>query len=154
MLKKTVQYGLCLFCCLLLGTVLACGKKGDPLPQRIDQLFSWRNVFVTLTPEGGLSVAGSVSGAVRNVQSMKLEVEPLDDACPTCPFIPLEIFPVSLNEAWEGSGPSFSFTVFPVTKASAYRWRLVGQNVVPSLPEVLSPVRITSQDNNLIEQGK
>lgn len=37
----------------------ACGKKGDPLPQKVDQLFSLQNVFVVYNPEGTLTVQGT-----------------------------------------------------------------------------------------------
>lgn len=119
----------------------ACGKKGDPLPQKIDQVFSLQNVFMTYNPVGTLTVQGSVVGAVESVQAFLLEIEAVDENCIGCPFIPAEKYAKTPGEVWGGARKKdFSFTVFPHTQSAAYRWRLVVHNSVSGLPNAVTPV--------------
>lgn len=119
----------------------ACGKKGDPLPQKIDQVFSLQNVFMTYNPEGTLTVQGSVVGSLESVQAFLLEIEAVDENCIGCPFIPAEKYAKTPNEVWgDGRKKDFSFTVFPHTQSGAYRWRLVVHNSVSGLPNAVTPV--------------
>jgi hypothetical protein len=131
-----------LFCLALPFALAACGKKGDPLPDASLQSFSWRNVFATVTESGCVNVAGSASGAIRNVQTMRLELQPYDAACEGCPFVPWEVFSIRAVEAWETpGGDTFRFAYCPGNAGEAYRWRLAGHNSVPGYPVVLTPVR-------------
>ena len=111
----------CLFC------LVSCGKKGDPLPQKINQLFSLQNVFVTYNSEGTLTVQGSIVGALED--------------CIGCPFVPAEKYARIPEEVWGGvRAQDFGFTVFPHTMSTVYRWRLVVYNSVSGLPNVMTPV--------------
>ena len=127
---------------VLVFAMAGCGKKGLPVPDYSRQLFSWRNVFATLSEEGCLSVSGSVGGEAQNLAFMVLELEPLDAACAGCPFVPQEIYRIDSTDAWESpGGQTFRFAYCPAARSEAYRWRLVGRNVFSSLPAVVTPVR-------------
>lgn len=139
-----------LFALALVFALAGCGKKDAPMPDYSRQVFSWRNVFATLSDDGCVSIAGSVSGAPQNLASMVLELEPLDAACAGCPFVPQETHRVDSADAWESpDGETFRFAYCPSTRADAYRWRLVGRNVVPSLPVVPTPVRTVGPEEPL-----
>ena len=130
-------------CLLILFALAACGKKGDPLPDASSRVFSWRNVFAAVTGPGCVNVSGSASGAIHNLETMQLELQPYDAACEGCPFVPQEIFSVGVVDAWETpGGDTFRFSYCPGTRSEAYRWRLAGRNVMPGYPVVLTPVRI------------
>lgn len=126
-------------CLIILCT--ACGKKGDPLPQKIDQLFSLQNVFVLYNPEGTLTVQGTLVGAIENVQAFTLELEAVDENCIGCPFVPAEKYSKTPQEVWgQGRSSQFSFSVLPHTKSNVYRWRLVVYNAVSGLTNAVTPV--------------
>lgn len=126
--------------CLILCCA-ACGKKGDPLPQKVDQLFSLQNVFVIYNPEGTLTVQGTIIGAVENVQAFTLELEAVDEDCIGCPFVPAEKHSETPQEVWGNSRNSqFSFSVLPHTQSNVYRWRLVVYNAVSGLTNAVTPV--------------
>ena len=59
---------------VLLLVMAGCGKKGAPMPDYSRQLFSWRNVFATLSDEGCVSVSGSVGGEAQNLKSDRSHV--------------------------------------------------------------------------------
>lgn len=131
------------FCLLICASLLfiACGKKEAPLPQKIDHLFTFQNVYVYQNQVGSLTVMGTVTGARNNVQGLKLEIEGYDESCPTCPFVPAESFAIDPRNMWNSNMPTeFSFTVMPTMTSSSYRWRLTGYNVINGLPEVRTPV--------------
>ena len=146
------------FAILFLFTVVisACGRKEAPLPQRIDQLYSFQNVYVYLNPVGSLTVVGTINGAKKNVQALVLEIEGYDETCSTCPFVPVESFSMNPREMWNDIVQSeFSFTVMPTKQFNVYRWRLVGHNGISGLPNVATPVlkvEIPIEDNrNFLE---
>lgn len=125
----------------LCAALTACGKKGDPLPQKVDQLFSLQNVFMTYNPEGTLTVQGTVVGSVASVQAFTLQVEAVEEDCIGCPFVPAEKFSRRPEEVWGGiRSNDFSFTVFPHDKSTVYRWRLIVHNAVSGLPNAITPV--------------
>lgn len=134
------KYSFFVLCCLLIFCA-ACGKKGDPLPQKVDQLFSLQNVFVMYNPEGTLSVQGTVVGALENVQAFTLELEAVDENCIGCPFVPAEKYSKTPQEVWgDFRSSQFSFSVLPYTQSNTYRWRLVVYNAVSGLTNVVTPV--------------
>ena len=137
----------CLFC------LVSCGKKGDPLPQKINQLFSLQNVFVTYNSEGTLTVQGSIVGALENVQAFSLELEAAAEDCIGCPFVPAEKYARIPEEVWGGvRAQDFGFTVFPHTMSTVYRWRLVVYNSVSGLPNVMTPVyKVNKPTRNFVE---
>lgn len=137
---------------LVVALLLAagCGKKGAPEPDYSSQLFSWRNVFATLSDDGCISVSGSVGGEAQNLAFMALEMEPLDASCAGCPFVPQETHRVNAADAWESpDGQTFRFAYCPATRSDAYRWRLVGRSVFASLPAVTTPVRTVEDEEPL-----
>lgn len=141
--------GMALALLFLLVAVAGCGKKGAPMPDYSRQLFSWRNVFATLSDEGCVSVSGSVGGETQNLAFMVLELEPLDASCVGCPFVPQETYRVNSADAWESSdGQTFRFAYCPATRSEAYRWRLMGRNVFASLPAVSTPVRTVGAEES------
>lgn len=134
------KYSFILALCLFI-LCAACGKKGDPLPQKVDQLFSLQNVFVVYNPEGTLSVQGTIVGALENVQAFTLELEAVEEDCIGCPFVPAEKHSQSAYEVWGGVRSSeFSFSVYPHERSTVYRWRLVVYNAVSGLTNAVTPV--------------
>ena len=129
MIWQEREYGpwrMALVLLVLLLVMAGCGKKGAPMPDYSRQLFSWRNVFATLSDEGCVSVSGSVGGEAQNLAFMVLELEPLDASCAGCPFVPQETYRVNSADAWESpDGQTFRFAYCPATRSEAYRWRLV-----------------------------
>ncbi len=119
----------------------SCGRKSAPLPQKINQLFSFQNVYVYADDVGTITVMGEISGAKQNVQALELQLEGYDETCPTCPFLPVESFSIRPADKWPSGIPNnFSFTIMPTKQFKSYRWRLVGYNHISGLPEVLTPV--------------
>ena len=136
-MKKNVLLMVFVFCFAL----VACGKKGDPLPQKVDKLFSLQDVFASVNPEGTLTVMGTVIGAKQNVQSFTLELEAVDEDCIGCPFVPAERYTKTPAETIVNTRTGeFSITVLPATKSSVYRWRIVARNSVSGLPSAVTPV--------------
>ncbi len=138
--KSSLSIGL-LFVLIFSFGLIACGKKEAPIPQKTDQLFSFQDVYVHMNEEGSLSVVGSINGTRKNVQALELQIEGYDEACPTCPFVPVEVFTVNPRETWEGIIPAdFSFTVLPAKQFRAYRFRLIGHNNIAGLPQIMTSV--------------
>jgi len=135
----------------LLLVLCACGKKGPPMPDYSDRLFSWQNVFAVMTDDGCIGVSGTVEGAARNLAEIVLELQPLGSSedCATCPFMPADFHRVSAADAVESpDGRTFRFTYCPssavpfATDGHSWRWRVAGRNVFYGLPPVLTPVRL------------
>ena len=79
---KTKMIVACLIC---LGLVLpACGKKGAPIPQDQKNRFAWKTEDAQFIGNGCLAVTASMTGAVHNVDSFLLELEPLTPQTPIC----------------------------------------------------------------------
>ena len=122
--------------------MLGCGKKELPVPRNTDQIFSWEEITVTMSETGLLSVSGRVSGAYMNVKDVVFQLEPVIDDCDSCPFVPVDFFPVDVNTMWDSpESRDFQFVVLPREGAVEYRWRLMGYNIVESMPEVRSTVQ-------------
>lgn len=149
--RKRAFAWILVFALLLPLGVQGCGKKGPPVPNYSRQLFSWRNVFATVSDDGCLSVAGSVGGAFQNLENMVLELQPYDASCAGCPFVPQEVYRVTAADAWESpDGDTFRFAYCPSQRDAAYRWRLAGRNVFTSLPPVLTPVRVVGSEQSAV----
>ena len=127
---------------IIFSTIMgACGRKGAPLPQKVDQLYSFQDVYVYQNSAGSLTVMGTINGARQNTQALVLEIEGYDENCSTCPFVPVESFPIDPRAEWNSDVPrEFSFTIMPTKLFTAYRWRLVGHNSIAGLPTVATPV--------------
>ena len=131
---------------LMLAAVLlgGCGKSGMPSPRKTQETFTITEH--TLSAMGDCVVAkGTASGAVKNVESIILEVAPIQsyDDCPGCPFTPRESgeFPVADIQLDPQNG-QFMFSYCPSIQAPMYRWRLVGKNVFRGLPYATTTPKI------------
>ncbi len=125
--------------CLALSAALplgGCGKSGMPLPKKTQDTFTITDQ--ALSPMGDCLVAsGTVSGAIRNVELLTLELAPIGayDDCPGCPFVPREYGEFTASGArLDAETGRFLFSFCPASAAPMYRWRLVGRNVFPGLP--------------------
>lgn len=135
---------------LALVFVPACGKKGNPIPQDAKNLFQWKGSKATRAtvmqngePKNCITILADMTGAVRNVESFLLELEPqTGDICLDCPFTPSEaqaVSPTSTQTAQDITRYSFSYC--PTTQASAYRLRLVAINVFAAFPYEMTKVQ-------------
>ena len=139
-MKRNVIYRTPLLaCCLLLGAaclLAGCGKSGMPSPKKTQDTFTITGH--ALAPMGDCVVArGAVSGAIRNVEFITLELAPINsyDDCPGCPFAARESGEFTAADAQldETTG-QFMFSFCPAETAPMYRWRLVGKNAFRGLP--------------------
>ena len=136
-------------CCLLL-VLGACGKKTDPEPDLSALSFQIRNVFVEKIDGKCLRVHGSMGGATRNVASVVLELQPLEESCANCPFVPQERVRVEGESIWEAPGAeTFSFRYCPSSYSQEYRWRFSAQNILPGMPPQISPVETLTEGISL-----
>ena len=127
----------------LVGGLVACGKKGPPVPQDHKSMVSWKKATASMNDEGCLYLDGELEGAFANVSRFVLELEPVDDAmCVDCPFLPREIAVVTSPS---GTSPTPSFQYCPRTRAEAYRWRLIAHNVYTAFPHALSAVGLVTK---------
>lgn len=136
---KIKIYAVCFLALCFLFTQTACGKKGAPLPQESDRYFAFQNISLQVNSVGALTVMGTVTGNIKNIQGITFEIEAFDETCPTCPFVPTQSVVLNARNIINGNG-DFSETVFPAQKADGYRWRLVGHNLYAGVPDVRSPV--------------
>ena len=136
---------LCGVLCLASFALCACGRKTAPEPDVSALSFQLRSVFVERTEGGCLIARGSIGGATRNVASAVLELQPLEESCEGCPFVPQERVMVEGENIWEAPGAETFFLRYcPTSRAEEYRWRLSVQNALPGLPPQISPVGLTS----------
>lgn len=131
---------------LLLGLVLlgGCGKEGMPVPRKTQDTFTITGAGAS--PLGNCLVAkGAVAGAVANLNTLMIEIAPIlsYDDCPGCPFAAQEFgeFTASGIDLDRKSG-QFMFSFCPSTPAPMYRWRLVGKNVFPGLPNATTTPQV------------
>ena len=138
------QYCLALAFLVLVGALSACGVAGQPKPRRAAQDFTLHNVLAVQA--GSCMVAhGTAQGVIANVDRIDMELAPIQgpEDCPGCPFNALEhetFTPADANLNMETG--VFLITYCPVLKADSYRWRLVGRNVYPGLPYVVTAPQI------------
>ncbi len=139
--------------CAVLALGAACGKKIMPQPQDNRELFNWRGVTAMATANGCIAARGEAQGNVDNLASVILEIQPLGvstdglgdgsaDNCAGCPFRA-----TSRQEFWpekqitpQGTA-IVEVTMCPDRKAPAYRWRLVGVNVLTRFAHALGKVQ-------------
>ncbi|MDR2727263.1 MAG: hypothetical protein LBC10_04640 [Deltaproteobacteria bacterium] len=124
---------------LLIGVLCACGKEGPPVPRDQHNMFAWGEATADFAGYC-LVFAGQLNGAYENANIFALELEAgTDDICLNCPFRPDEFLELTPDSAEEGL---FIFQYCPTTMADTYRWRLIAQNALQSLPHAVSPVKI------------
>lgn len=138
--------------CAVLALGAACGKKIMPVPQDHRELFSWRSVTATATTNGCIAARGEAQGNVDNMASVILEIQPIDgsaDSCAGCPFQA-----TARQEFWPekqitSQGTAIvEVTMCPDRKAPAYRWRMVGVNVLTRFAHALGKVQTLVVDPN------
>jgi hypothetical protein len=128
-----------LFLFLALGMLLACGKKGPPVPQEQRNMFAWEETDADFSGDC-LVLAGRLKGAYENASTFSLELEATTEGiCLDCPFRPGEFLDLEPGSA---QGGLFSFQHCPAEPADAYRWRLIARSVFQSLPNAVSPVNL------------
>ena len=134
---KTLAFCICLWAALAAG----CGKKGAPLPDVKEDVFSFSACSAMLSV-GGLHVECRLAGAVRNLEYAVLELEPVDgELCSGCPFTAVEQKRFEAGELRdESAADRISLSYRPARMAESYRWRLVGHNTISGLPDVDSDV--------------
>ena len=136
----------CLIFTLTIAGLTACGKKGNPKPPGTKNTFAWVYADASIGNEC-LSICGRLQGDYGNLESMRLEVEPMGEVndCIGCPFNPLEteiFYASNLNMAENGE---FTLLYCPQQKSHIYRWRLIAVNTYHTLPNALTPV-LTVED--------
>lgn len=144
--------------CALLALGAACGKKIMPQPQDNRELFSWRGVTAMATSNGCITARGEAQGNVDNLASVILEIQPLGgtadgaaDSCAGCPFQATarqEFRPE--RQITPQATAIVEVTMCPDRKAPAYRWRLVGVNVLTRFAHALSKVQLLVVDPNAV----
>ncbi len=121
-----------------------CGKKGPPHPQDEKKRFAWESAEAVVTASGCLHITAVLTGAVENVDQVRLELEPEDtDICRECPFTPRETTALTPQQAvLDKKRTRYVFAYCPRTQADSYRWRLVGINVFTAFAHALTPVKV------------
>lgn len=134
------------FLCAILVGMTGCGKKGAPSIPGENRQFSFSKLDATLVNEC-LHIQGTLSGSWWNLEQIYVEVQPSDilGNCDTCPFLPTEqaIYNASDIFVERGNG-DISLQFCPMTSSpeiKAWRWRVIGKNIVRDLPYVLTPVQ-------------
>ncbi len=131
--------------CAMLALGAACGKKIMPQPQDNRELFSWRATTAMATANGCIAARGEAQGNVDNLASVILEIQPIDgsaDSCAGCPFQATsrqEFRPE--KQITPQDTAIVEMTMCPDRKAPAYRWRLVGVNVLTRFAHALGKVQ-------------
>ena len=136
-LWRTLNLWSLLFCMSAFFAVSGCGKKGLPLPDLERDMFSFSEYSATLRG-GVINIECRISGAVRNLEYVVLEIEPVDgELCTGCPFLAVEQKHFDSRELWDGSvGERISLSYQPGRMMDSYRWRIVGHNILTGLPDV------------------
>ncbi len=138
--------------CAVLALGAACGKKIMPVPQDNRELFQWRSTTATATPNGCIAARGEVQGNVDNLASIILEIQPIDgsgDSCAGCPFQATARQEFRPEKQITPQGAAIvEMTMCPDRKAPAYRWRMVGLNVLTRFAHALGKVQTLVVDPN------
>ncbi len=124
-----------LICLMFFST--ACGSDTYPEPDMSNEFFVWYNLKAL--PHGQcFSVTGNVEGKIKNIKSIALEVEELTEACIGCPFMAQESELFLVNEVLDRKNGTFSLNYCPLTPATAFRWRVVGHNIINGVSNLYS----------------
>ena len=126
---------LAVLACSLACCFVGCGKKGDPIPDRSIDAFSFTDVKCEVVG-GALVVRGAIKGAAANLDSILLEVQPVtDELCEGCPFLAVDQKRIEAGNAVVGDDlRKFDVSFRPSVMTEVYRWRLTGENAHPGVP--------------------
>lgn len=158
--NKCLKLFVTLFCIAVL--VAACGRKTDPQPEDIKNLFTWQNTEAHFVNNDCLIINGKMSGATRNVDGFTLELEPLKshddsnlppelaalpDSCEGCPFTPRERSEIRPQKSVsENNGITYTFSYCPAIHAKGYRWRIVARNIFLAFPFAISQIQTIQKE--------
>ncbi len=139
----------CVLCAFLTISLLACGKKGLPIPQDSQQNFALESTSISMSEQGMISLLARLSGAYDNAERFILELEPeSEETCTDCPFRPLErveLVPAAKKANEKGADYSFSYQV--QSGAKKFRWRFIVQNRYKGYPHAVSkPANVYRDD--------
>jgi len=130
-----------LLLCLLTAALSGCGKKSWPSPKAGEDRFAFQEIQGEAV-EGCLNIEARMSGKHQNLRELVLEIEAKEEPCPGCPFSPTETVELPLSSAKIArNGPILSITWCGLKPGMAYRWRLKGVNVYPSIQDAVSEVK-------------
>lgn len=133
-------------CLCLLAGIAGCGKKGKPAVPGENRQFSFTGLEAVMQ-NGCIQVHATISGSWWNAAQIYMEIQPLDKNgnCDGCPFLPTEQALFEPAEIFQEPGKGqAAFQFCPAEVSSAWRWRLIGKNIVRDLPYVLSSVQTLS----------
>lgn len=143
--------------CAALALGSACGKKILPEPQDNRELFTWRSATAAATPNGCITARGEAQGNVDNLAAVILELQPLDNSAQNCAGCP---FQATLRQEFRPekqitpqNTAVVEMTLCPDVKAPAYRWRMVGVNVLTRFAHALSTVQSVIMDPDAAVPG-
>lgn len=127
---------------ICIGLLAGCGKKAWPEPSAPEDVFSFTDVAGTSTGECTV-ITSRLAGNWRNLSAVYLQLS--WDDCTDCPFKPLttrEFVPGGEN-CEVGPDGRLRITACEMDPGVAYRWRLIGKNVHPTLGDARSEVYST-----------
>lgn len=139
-------------CAMLASSIIAvgCGKKAMPKPQDSREEFQWKSAVASYHA-GCLNISAQLSGNVSNIDGILLQVQSMSsgDSCQGCPFLPQEEQIYEYNDVvLPGTGNNIAMNFCPATKAEAYQWRLIGRNVIRTLPYMTTNVELIVPQEN------
>ncbi len=126
---------------LLISLSLAgCGNKKWPTVVAQENTFFFEQVTAGRETDC-LNLEAKLSGAVDNLRTIVLELEPLDDSCQECPFQPTERTYLELSAPQvKREGSTIWISHCNLTPDRSYRVRLLGLNEFPGIKDSSSEV--------------
>lgn len=140
-----ILFPLLILLTIVMSTAMfGCGKKGMPKPQDKTEAFAWESAVASYN-NGCINISAELSGNVSNIDGIILQVEPMSsaDSCVGCPFIAKEEQGYEYNSiVLSGSETSVAINFYPSVKAEAYRWRLIGRNIIGTFPYEMTSLQL------------
>lgn len=137
---KSTNYLVIAFCTAFILLSLACGKKGDPIPQDHNYMFHFAETTSDIIDDC-LMIMTRLEGAYENINGFILELEAATEGiCLDCPFKVQET--VEIKSISTDSG-RFSFQYCPQilqSGAESCRFRLAARSIYSGIPNALTPV--------------
>lgn len=135
--------------CALLVVTAGCGKKGAPSVPGENRQFTFSRLDATLINEC-IHIQGNLSGSWWNLEQIYVEVQPsaVLGNCDDCPFLPVEQAVYNASDIFvERGNGDITLQFCPMSSSpeiKAWRWRIIGKNIVRDLPYALTPVQTIS----------